>query len=121
MPKDPWKDPWDDEEGTPSDEMPEEGGEKPDFLKPHHLGKKTKGTLELIGVSDETSEFSDVILHVKLMGKIFAIGLKVFSQDYIALKKRFGKKKADWRGELAYRVVKYKDTSYVSIRPVRQS
>jgi hypothetical protein len=120
MPKDPWDD-WDNEEGaaTPSDEMPEEGGMRPDFLKPMHLGKAQKGFLKLIGVSEETSEYSDVILRVEFMGKEFAIGLKLFSPDYSALKAHFGKKKADWHGQLAYKVVKYKDTSYVSVRPTR--
>jgi len=121
MPKDPWNDPWDDEEGSPtaSDEMPEGGEEKPEWLKPFHVGKKQKGTMELLGVSNETSEYSDVVLHVKFNGVVYALGLKLFSPDYKACLKFYGKKKADWHGPLAYRVTKYKDTSYVSIRPIK--
>lgn len=116
MPKEKF-DPWEDELEHNPDEMPDEGGTRPDFIKPFHVGKVTKGTMELIGVSDETSEYSDVILRVEFKGTEYALGLKLFSQDYIALKKRFGKKKSDWHGQLRYRVMKYKDSDgYVSVR-----
>ena len=115
---DPFDDPWLDNSGeTLPDEMPEPGQGRPDFIKPHHVGKQTQGKMKLLGVSSQTSEYSDVILRVEFKGKEYALGLKLFSADYKALKVRFGNKRADWTGELRYRVMRYKDSEgYVSVR-----
>jgi hypothetical protein len=104
---------------TESDEMPEGSAEdKPSFIKPHHVGKQTTGTMELIRVTSETSDYSDVIFVVKFRGKLFRHGLKLFSPDYKALLTRFGKKREDWHGELRYKVMPHKGNplGFIAIR-----
>lgn len=103
----------------PTDEMPGPSSEeRPPFLKPHHVGNAVSGTLELVHVTGETSEFSDVILLVKVRGKLFRLGMRTFSDEYKALSKRFGKKRADWHGELRYRLLPHKGNphGYVAVR-----
>jgi hypothetical protein len=97
---------------------PDSGDGRPLFLKPHHLGNKKKGRLTLLGVSDETSDYSDVILRVELNKKEYAIGLKFYSEDYQACFKKYGKKKDAWKGQMEYSVRPYKGNSFVSVRPV---
>lgn len=101
-----------------SDEMPGVSSEeRPAFLKPHHV-KSDLGTLNLLRVTGETSEFSDVILLVEHSGKNFRLGLRTFSDDYKALTKRFGKKKSDWHGELRFKVMPHKGQrrGYIAVR-----
>lgn len=101
------------------DEMPEASVD-PDralFLKPYHLNAR-EGTLELVSASGGT-EYSDVVLHVKLGTRAFRIGLRTFDPGYLACKKKFGAKRADWHGTLRYRVMPHKGRTdgYVAIRP----
>lgn len=99
------------------DGMPEaEEGDYPTFIKPHHLGGRKTVQLVLVGVSDRTSDFSDVILDITFNGKPYVIGLKLFSEDYKGLLKRFGKKREAWTGKLTGTVRPYKGGSYVAIK-----
>jgi hypothetical protein len=126
MPRAKADDPFDDDWGMPdggesaaSDEMPDAPAtDRLDYLKPHHLGKQTTGTMELIGVTGLTTEYSDVVFHVKVGGKDFHLGMKFFSKDYVALKKRFGNKKSDWKGQLRFKVMPHKGNprGYVAVR-----
>jgi hypothetical protein len=119
-------DPFEDDWGMPeaqtqaaSDEMPEASGdEKPPFLKPHHVGTASTGTLELLSVTSETSDYSDVIFLVKFRDKKFRLGMKLFAADYKALQKRFGNKKADWHGQLRYKVMPHRGNpqGYIAVR-----
>jgi hypothetical protein len=122
-PDDPFEDDWgetmpDSSEG-PSEEMPDAPSkEYYDFFKPHIVGKQMGGKIELVRVLPETSEYSDVILLVKFNGKSFRLGLKFFSKEYKALKKRFGAKRSDWHGELRYRVMPHKGNphGFIAVR-----
>jgi hypothetical protein len=117
----------DDEWGMPDEqtqdsstaEMPDEAKEeRPPFLKPHHVGNALTGTLELVRVTSETSDFSDVILLVSLRGKNFRLGMKLFAADYKALLQRFGKKRSDWHGPLRYKVMPHRGNpkGYIAVR-----
>ncbi len=100
-------------------EMPDESKEeRPPFLKPHHVGNALTGTLDLVRVTSETSDFSDVILLVTLRGKNFRLGMKLFAADYKALLQRFGKKKSDWHGQLRYKVMPHRGNpkGYIAVR-----
>lgn len=125
MPRKEVDDPFNDDDfGMPeatstSDEMPEASSEdRPSFIKPHHVGKALSGQMELLRVMSETTDFSDVVLLVKFREKNFRLGLRTFSADYMALTKRFGKKKLDWHGPLRYKVMPHKGNpqGYVAIR-----
>ena len=101
-----------------SGEMPEPSSEeKPPFLKPYHL-TQDRGKLELVRVTRETSEYSDVVLLVTVNGKHYRLGLKLFSEDYKSLSKRYGKNKADWHGDIQFKVMPHKGNprGYVAIR-----
>jgi hypothetical protein len=115
---DPFDD-WNPAEGeTASDEMPSSvGGERPPFLKPHDL-RLDRGTLELVRVTTETSEYSDVVLLVAVGTRNFRFGMKLFSPDYKRLLARFGSKKEAWKGELQYKVMPHKGNprGYVAVR-----
>jgi hypothetical protein len=89
-----------------------------DFLKPNML-KDEKGTLELVGYADDPGKYSDVAILVNHGGKIFRLGFKEYSKDYEALVKKFGTKKADWKGKLKYRLMPHngKPRAYVAVRP----
>jgi hypothetical protein len=103
---------------TESDEMPPPSAEdRPPFLKPHML-KENRGTMELIRVTKETSEYSDVVFLVAIGQKHFRLGLKFFSPDYKALANRFGPKKSDWKGTLQFKVMPHKGNprGYVAVR-----
>lgn len=118
---DPFEDDWGPTEGTatPTDEMPEASvdPERAPFLKPFHLQSR-EGTLELLSVSGAT-EYSDAILHVQVGNKSFRIGLKNFDPSYVALRRKFGAKKADWKGTLRYRIMPHKGRAdgFVAVRP----
>lgn len=102
-----------------TDEMPEASSEdRPPFIRPHHVGKQTTGTMELIKVTSETSDYSDVIFLVRFRGKIFRHGLKLFSPDYKSLSVRFGKKRSEWHGELRYKVMPHRGNplGFIAIR-----
>ena len=123
-PSDPFDDDWGMPEGQEhpaTDEMPEAGGDdRSPFIKPRHVGNARTGTLELVRVTDRTSEYSDVILLVKFRGREFSLGLKLFSEDYKRLKAKFGPKKSDWAGKkLQYKVMAHGRNSdgYIGIRP----
>jgi hypothetical protein len=122
-PDDPFEDDWgmpDAPAGESSDEMPQESSEeRPPFLKPHHVGSQKTGTMELVRVTAETSDYSDVIFLVSVRGKQFRLGMRLFSPDYKALKKKFGAKRSDWHGSLKYKVLPHKGNpdGYVSVRP----
>jgi hypothetical protein len=124
MPKkndDPFEDDWGMPEGSATateGEMPSStAGERPRFIKPHDVGRVgTTGTLELIRVTTETSEYSDVILAVQYKGRDFRLGLRTFSTEYESLATKFGKKRADWHGTLRFKVVDNNGKPYVSVR-----
>jgi hypothetical protein len=128
MPKDAKKhdDPFDDEDWGPSgetmpdsDTMPEPSAEtKPPFIKPHHVGKAVMGTMKLLRVTSEVTEYSDVVLLVEYRGKQFRLGLKLYSDDYKKLKERFGPKKEKWSGELRYKVMPHggREAGYIAVR-----
>jgi len=105
---------------TQSDEMPEPvvDPERTPFLKPYHL-QTYQGTLELVSVSGAT-EYSDAVLHVKVGGKSFRLGLKNFDPSYVALRKKFGSKKSDWHGMLRYKIMPHKGRpdGFVAVRPM---
>lgn len=115
----------DDDWGMPDAQSHVESGAMPEaskeeyapFLKPHHL-KIKQGTMQLVGVSTEATEYSDVCLLVELNGRKFRIGQKLFAPDYKALLARFGTKKADWHGELRYKVMPHKGNpdGYIAVR-----
>ncbi len=119
-------DPFGDDFGMPeetmapeSEEMPQESAEERlPFLKPHHVGNAKTGTLELVRVTSETSDYSDVIFLVKLGTRSFRLGMKLFAKDYVALKKRFGSKRSDWHGQLRYKVMPHKGnpSGYIAVR-----
>jgi len=92
-------------------------GERPRFIKPHDVGKVgTTGTLELIRVTPETSDYSDVILAVSFKGRDFRLGLRTFSNEYQSLSGKFGTKRSDWHGTLRFKVVDNNGKPYVSVR-----
>ena len=125
-PDDPFTDDWNPGTATgegveaASDEVPEAAidPERTDFLKPHHVARKPQGFCELVSVSGAT-EYSDIILHLKLGSRMFRLGLKNFDRSFVALRKKFGAKKADWHGKLEYRVMphKGKPDGFVAVRP----
>lgn len=120
-PDDPFTDDdWGPQEGTAaSDEMPEASvdPERTPFLKPWHM-KERRGRLELVSVSGST-EYSDAVFHVKYGGKSYRIGLKNFDPGYIACRKKFGNKRADWHGMLEFKIMPHRGNpdGYVAIRP----
>jgi hypothetical protein len=127
MPRNKPDDPFDDADWGPqegSSEMPDEmpgasTEERPPYLKPHHLAKAVeRGSMQLIRVTGETSEYSDVVLLVELGGKQYRLGMKLFSDDYKALSKRFGKKRSDWKGELRFKVMPHKGNprGFIAVR-----
>lgn len=124
MPKkvdDPFGDDWgmpDSSMATEMPEMPEStAGEKPLFLKPQHVGKVgTTGTVELVRVTSETSDYSDIILLVSFRGKNFRLGMRTFSEEYQSLLGKFGKKRADWKGQLRFKVVDNNGKPFVAVR-----
>lgn len=118
-------DPFDDDWGMPESttpatesEMPDStAGERPPFIKPQHIGRVgTTGTLELMRVTSETSDYSDVILAVTFKGKNYRLGLRTFSNEYQSLSSKFGKKRGDWHGTLRFKVVDNNGKPYVSVR-----
>lgn len=117
FPNDDWGEPMEYQTG-PDDSMPETGDDTYlKYLKPYHL-KQMRGTLELVEVSTESSEYSDVILIVKAGTRSFRLGLRTFSDEYKALKKRFGHKRSDWHGQLQYRILPHKGNprGFVAVR-----
>jgi len=102
-----------------SDEVPEAqiDPSRSPFLKPYHL-KKDQGTLELVSVGPST-EYSDIVLHVKVDGTAYRMGLRNFDPGFVALRKKFGAKKSDWHGTLRYRVMPHKGNTrgFVAVRP----
>lgn len=112
---DDWNEPFDTKGET--EEMPNADNSRPAFLKPWHV-KAISGTLQLIEVSRDTTEFSDVVLIVAVGTRRFRLGLRTFSEEYNALKRRFGNKRSDWHGELRYRILPHKGekAGYVSVR-----
>jgi hypothetical protein len=118
-------DPFDDDWGLDDTTTTPGGGEMPastarsraPFIKPHDIGAiGSKGTLELIRVTGETSDYSDVILAIQYNGKDFRLGLRTFSTEYESLSKKFGTKRADWHGTLRFKVVDNNGKPYVSVR-----
>lgn len=104
---------------TPSEDMPE-GNTDPDkapFLKPFNLNSR-EGRLELLSAGPGT-EYSDVVLHVKVGRTNYRIGLRTFDSGYIALRKKFGPKRSDWHGPLLFKVKPHKGRTdgYVAVRP----
>src|SRR5271170_2933257 len=83
-------DPFNDEEWGPtgetmpaSDTMPAASTEnRPPWMKPFHVGPQTMGTMQLLHVTAEVTEFSDVVLLVEYRKKQFRIGLKLYAEDY---------------------------------------
>lgn len=121
-PDDPFGDDWGrepgDESGAVSDEMPDASSEeRPDFLKPYHLSVK-QGTIELVGTAPAT-DYSDVVLLLQLGKRRFRLGLRTFDPGYKALLAKYGKKRADWKGTLRYKVMPHKGQpdGFVAIRP----
>jgi hypothetical protein len=119
-------DPFNDDDWGPNDaqedsgEMPESSADstRSEFLKPHHVGSARVGTLELLSVTGAT-EYSDVVLHVKLGSRTYRMGLKTFDPGYVALLKKFGKKKSDWKGTLRYKVMPHRGRpdGFIAVRP----
>lgn len=119
-------DPFDDDDWGPSSEtmpasdtMPAASTEsRPPWIKPFHVGKQVMGTMKLIGVSPEVTEFSDVVLLVEFRGTRFRLGLKTYSIEYQKLLTRFGGKKDKWAGELRYKIMPHggRDAGYVAVR-----
>lgn len=92
--------------------------DRPQYIKPSHVGKAKTGTFELVKFTTETTEYSDVILLLQYRGRFFKLGMKVFSDDYKRLQKRFGKKRADWHGPLQYKVMPHKGNpnGYIAVK-----
>lgn len=93
--------------------------DRPQYIKPSHVGgaKKT-GEFELVKFTNETTEYSDVILLVKYRNRFFKLGMKVYADDYKRLQKRFGKKRADWHGMLKFKVMPHKGNpaGYIAVK-----
>jgi len=117
---DPFDDDWglEGESSATAGEMPAPNARsRSPFIKPFDVGAVgTKGTLELVRVTGETSDYSDVILAVQYNGKDFRLGLRTFSKEYESLNAKFGAKRADWHGTLRFKVVDNNGKPYVSVR-----
>jgi hypothetical protein len=102
-----------------SDEMPDAtvDPDRAAFLKPWHLEQR-QGTFELTGASGAT-EYSDVVLHLKVGRKAYRLGLRTFDPAYAALVKKYGKKRTEWKGTLRYKIMphKGKPDGFVAVRP----
>ncbi len=98
------------------DEMPAEEESKPLWIRPSHVGRATAGTLEVVKVLPENTQYSDVVLLVQFGGKNFRLGMKAFSDDYKSLKKKFGPKRTDWHGEVRYKVIANNGKPYIAVR-----
>lgn len=99
-----------------SDEMPAEETSRPNWLKPVHLGRATSGTLEVLRILPGNTQFSDVVMLVQVGKGTFQLGLKLFSDDYKSLLKKFGKKKDAWKGTVRYKVIANNGKPYVAVR-----
>ena len=104
---------------TPDGEMPEPSvdPDRAPFLKPFHLSQR-EGTFELAGASGGT-EYSDVVLHIKVGKRDFRLGLRTFDPAYKACVVKYGKKREDWHGTLMYRIMPHKGRAdgFVAVRP----
>lgn len=123
MPKNKADDPFTDEDWgrQPGEDeagnLPEPAtGDYEEFLKPYHLTAR-QGTAELIRVTGAT-EFSDVVLHLKIGQKTYRLGLKSFDPGYVSLIGKYGRKREDWHGTIRYKVLPHrgKADGYVAVR-----
>lgn len=123
------KDDFEDDFGTPvgaegfdgdmpvSDDMPSGEASRPNWLKPVHVGRATAGTLTVVRVLPENTQFSDVVLLVELSDKKqYQLGMKLFSDDYKSLLKKFGPKRGGWNGEVRYKVIANNGKPYIAVR-----
>jgi len=117
---DPFDDDWglDGEPAAVTGDMPAPNtATRAPFIKPYDVGGvNTKGTLELVRVTGETTDYSDVILAITHNGKEYRLGMRTFSKEYQSLAAKFGTKRADWHGTLRFKVVENNGKPYVSVR-----
>jgi hypothetical protein len=92
-----------------------EGGSFNPFLKVDALGKKGYGTLEVTGVRDAPPDsFSEIVIEVKLGGKVYDWGMKFSSGNYRRLFERFGANPKKWRGRVEVGIKEYAGKKYVA-------
>lgn len=98
------------------EEMPAEEVSRPNWLKPVMLGRATSGTLEVLRVLPHNTQYSDVVMLVQVGKAQYQLGLKLFSDDYKSLLKKFGKKREGWKGTVRYKVIANNGKPYVAVR-----
>jgi hypothetical protein len=122
------KDDFEDDFGTPvgesgfedmpvSDDMPSGEASRPNWLKPVHVGRATSGTLQVVRVLPENTQYSDIVLLVEIADKKqYQLGMKLFSDDYKSLLKKFGPKRSGWNGAVRYKVIANNGKPYIAVR-----
>jgi hypothetical protein len=92
-----------------------EAGERNPFIKPEDLGRSGSATIEILGLEEFDSDFSDIACPVRLGRKEFVMPMRLSSGNYIRLHKRFGSNPKKWRGKVRVEVKNYMKKDYVAV------